>query len=175
MIPASTPAGVLPPGRHPSTIPEFTNRYVTTPHRAACQAQLISMITDFISTVGPLAYLWIGGSFLDDTREPDDLDVVILAEHAVLDRAWRAYGPGRRYLENIADGDTDQLFPLLDLHLLAVYPPLITGMSDSSLNQRKYLAHRGYWDELWSARRTTSGAPHRNEHGYLEVIIDGYA
>ena len=40
---------------------------------------------------------------------------------------------------------------------------------------QRYLENRGYWDDLWSRRRSTDEREDSMPRvGYLEVIIDGY-
>ena len=137
-------------------------------------AQLVSLVQLTVRRLGGLPFVWIGGGFLDLSREPDDLDVTCLIEHDRLQKAFNDGGGAKAFALALADGTLATVLPLLDVHLLPVEPPFVGAMSDASLGQRKYLAHRGYWDALWGSSRDPSGSPVPADRGYLEVRIDGY-
>lgn len=124
--------------------------------------------------IHPVSALWVGGSYVSDKQEPGDIDVVFVIPARAIARAKSVGGNALRVAGLLMDGDPDHEFPALGVKLLADEGPYVGAMPDASLTQKKWLAHRGYWDQLWQCARGKNDEQHHGDHGYLEVIIDGY-
>lgn len=69
---------VLPLGRYSCTLDEVRERYVPEgdENRTAIWDGFLNTIDFVEETIGSLAEVWIGGSFITDEEHPHDIDVV---------------------------------------------------------------------------------------------------
>lgn len=183
MIPPLTAAGALPRGRHPATINEVESAFVTDPKWAASTTRRTVwddwvQVTEQARKAVPIAAAWLGGSFLTDKANPDDLDVVYIIDSRRAAAVTSTLHRG--FLAVLSQGDALRKLrgKRLDTFVIEWVPDpdgarLAPGFED-------YAANRGYWDDLWQRRlsgpkmgpRVPSDAlPKR---GYLEVILDDF-
>ena len=73
MVPPFTLIGLLPPGAHPSTWPVFVERFGASPHRQQQPLKLETALR-LLRDAG-CARVFVGGSFVTDKSEPNDVDV----------------------------------------------------------------------------------------------------
>ncbi len=183
-IPSLTSEGFLPLGRYAATADETHDRYVT-PYPAANPRHKIwgdwLTVTDLLhQAVGSVSAAWLGGSFLSDKDEPDDIDCLYVVPAANL--AAVAGKPEAKVLQLLTDhGPTglQQTYGLrVDSYLLPW--PLNPHNGPQTSDDYAYVQSRGYWDDFWQRRRSggkmdtpkpEDGLPRR---GYVEVILDGY-
>ncbi|MEE6289310.1 hypothetical protein V2J52_16775 [Georgenia sp. MJ173] len=183
MIPPLTAVGALPRGRYPATIPEVESAFVADPMWAASTTRPTVwadwlQVTAQARKVVPVAAAWLGGSFLTDKLNPDDLDVIYLIDAR---QAAAVTSPlYRGFLSLLSQGQALRTLrgSRLDTFVIDWVPDpdgarMAPGFSD-------YVADRGYWDDLW--QRSLSGpkmAPRvpsdaLPKRGYLEVILDDF-
>jgi hypothetical protein len=95
-IPAFQKDGLLPPGIWQCTGEEFNARFCDGKHRKHF-AKAAQDIFDFALSSGSTRVL-IGGSFIANTKEPNDLDCVVVfeAENQIPDRTERLAIEGTR-------------------------------------------------------------------------------
>lgn len=183
MIPPLT-NGKLPVGRFPADAGEVEQRFVNDPAFVASttRAQVWSdwqQVATGARTLVPVCAVWLGGSFLTDKVDPDDLDVVWLIDSRQLLRtqADPSKAPGLSIL-----GDGPRLRSITGLRVDTYVCPWVPdpGGTGAAPGFAGYAQTRGYWDDFW--QRSIAGAktgprvpadalPKR---GYLEVTLDGY-
>ena len=166
---------VLPHGRYCCTFDEVHARYVLegNENRAAIWDAFLGTLELVKATVGSLAEVWIGGSFITSEEHPHDIDVVFFFRE---DRIKALSGEGAFVVGVLARRQhsprVDRLNEYVDGYLLVV-PPTEIDNNDS----HPYAINREYWDQFWSKTRF-DGDDVRWRYpaaGYLEVMIDGYA
>lgn len=167
--------GVLPLGRWPATVGEIETAFVTGQSAKRQEAWNDWLeLTDALRDVVTLPAAWLGGSFFTDKDEPGDLDSVYVIEWAVAKAALLSPDPRRAQLvQAVADNQVKAIFGLsVDSFILEWWP---TPGPKAHAWTRGYRERRGYWDDLWSRRRSSD--PRRDavpSRGYVEVIFDGY-
>jgi hypothetical protein len=132
-------------------------------------------------TVGTVCAAWIGGSFLSDKEEPDDIDSLYVIPEARLSEVG-VDDPRAKTLQLITghgpDGIRDRFGLRVDAYVLPW--PLNPASGPRTPADFAYCQGRGYWDDFWQRRRTggktqeprpEDGLPRR---GYVEVIVDDY-
>lgn len=163
---------VLPLGRYSCSLDDIRKRYVPDDdeNRSAIWDGLITVVNLVKETIGSIAELWIGGSFITSEENPHDIDVVFFFKEDsiksvdsrgafVLNLLSGSYGPDRRVSSYV------------DSYMIIVPPTEIENDA-----KRGYTPLRGYWDQFWSKTRFED----EDERwlypaaGYLEVMIDGY-
>lgn len=163
---------VLPLGRYSCSLDDIRERYVPDgdENRSAIWSDLLTVINLVRETVGCIAELWIGGSFITSEENPHDIDVVFFFKEDciksvdsrgafVLNLLSRSYGPDRRVSSYV------------DSYVIIVPPTEVENDA-----KRGHTPLRGYWDQFWSKTRFED----EDERwlypaaGYLEVMIDGY-
>ncbi len=168
--------GALPLGRWPATLPEIEAAFVTG--QSAKRAEVWDhwlTLTEGVRDVVTLPAVWLGGSFFTDKGEPGDIDAVYVVEWAAVKAALLSPDQRRAQLiQAVADNQVKTLFSLsVDSFILEWWP---TPGPQAPSWTRGYRERRGYWDDLWSRRRSadprSDAVPSR---GYVEVIFDGYA
>lgn len=78
MIPEFNDDGYLPPGVHQATLEEIAGRLGREPELRQAQTESLRWLLDLSKRVGARRLL-IGGSFVTDKWEPNDVDCVLLA------------------------------------------------------------------------------------------------
>lgn len=139
-------------------------------NRSAIWDGLLTVVNLVKETVGSIAELWIGGSFITSEEIPHDIDVVFFFKEEclksvdsrgafLLNRLSGSYGPDRK-VNN-----------LVDSYMMVVPPTEFENDAD-----RGYTPWRGYWDQFWSKTRFENDDERwlYPSAGYLEVMIDGY-
>ena len=139
-------------------------------NRSAIWDGLLTVVNLVKETVGSIAELWIGGSFITSEEIPHDIDVVFFFKEEclksidsrgafLLNRLSGSYGPDRK-VNN-----------LVDSYMMVVPPTEFENDAD-----RGYTPWRGYWDQFWSRTRFENDDERwlYPAAGYLEVMIDGY-
>ena len=165
---------VLPPGRYSCALEEVRDRFVPDgdENRMVIWDAFLATLELIRATVGSLAEVWIGGSFITGEESPRDIDVVFLFRE---DRIKALGGEGAFVARVLARQQlsprVDRLNEYVDGYLLVV-PPTKT---DNNLSN-PYTRNRGYWDQFWSKTRFGDDDVrwHYPAAGYLEVMIDGY-
>lgn len=163
---------VLPLGRYSCSLDDIRERYVPDgdENRSAIWDGLLTVVNLVKETVGSIAELWIGGSFITSEEIPHDIDVVFFFKEEclksvdsrgafLLNRLSGSYGPDRK-VNN-----------LVDSYMMVVPPTEFENDAD-----RGYTPWRGYWDQFWSKTRFENDDERwlYPSAGYLEVMIDGY-
>ncbi|HJX78592.1 DUF6932 family protein [Glutamicibacter sp.] len=180
LLTLDSPLLLSPPGRSRLTFNDFENQY--GPGTIYCGNDRRQQIWDhFVKATAmlrdslPIAAVWIGGSFVTNKPEPNDIDAVYILnqnKYSTLDDF------GKRRIAGFAeDGWLFDRGIRVDSHVVDWFPHSELDMEDPS--QGPYLKSRGYWDDFLQryavdklAELTEDSAiPKR---GYLEVILDGY-
>ena len=184
MLPAlDEQTGLLPLGRFGATLDEVKAQYVDDPRFAASTTraeiwQDFESATEGIRSVVPVVCVWVGGSFLTDKLDPDDIDLVYWCEDLLVDQVVDP--KGRFILEMFG---TNQVRPQTGLRVDTrycqwhVFPEADRAQT---LEHQVYALNRGHWDDFWMRKR--SGAkdsiPQRPDalprRGYFEVTLDGF-
>jgi hypothetical protein len=183
VIPSLTAAGALPRGRYPATVTEVESTFVADPMWDASTTRKTVwddwiQVTAQARKVVPVAAAWLGGSFLTDKVDPDDLDVVYIIDSRQAVAVTSTLHRG--FLSVLSQGDALRKLrgKRLDTFVVEWVPDpdgvrLVTGFED-------YAANRGYWDDLWQRRLCGSKMAPRvpsdalPKRGYLEVILDDF-
>lgn len=100
---------VLPLGRYSCSLDDIRERYVPDDdeNRSAIWDGLLTVVNLVKETVGSIAELWIGGSFITSEEIPHDIDVVFFFKEEclksidsrgafLLNRLSGTYGPDRK-------------------------------------------------------------------------------
>lgn len=166
--------GALPLGRWPATEAEIEASFVTG--HSAKRVEIWGhwqQTNSALQHAVPVAAAWLGGSFFTDKEQPGDIDCLYVIEWAAL-AAARLDPRKAQFLQIVAANQVKSQFGLLvDSFVLEWWPSPGPARPEYV---RQYLENRGYWDDLWSRRRsvdTREDSVPRN--GYLEVIVNGYA
>lgn len=183
MIPRLTAHGALPRGRYPATIAEVESAFVVDPRWASSTTRKIvwndwTQVTAQARKVVPVAAAWLGGSFLTDKSDPDDLDVVYIIDSR---QAAAVTSPLHRgFLSVLSQGDALRQLRGKRLDTFVVeWVPDPDGQR-TARGFEDYAANRGYWDDLWQRRIGGSKMAPRvpwdalPKRGYLEVILDDF-
>lgn len=164
---------VLPLGRYSCTLDEVRERYVPEgdENRTAIWDGFLETIGFVKSTVGSLAEVWIGGSFITDEEHPHDIDVVFFFKEERIEDVDNVGSFVLNVLAHRLGPVVTRLDPLVDGYMLVVPPTQI----DNEIS-RGYTPWRGYWDQFWSKTRFSADDIRwlYPASGYLEVKIDGY-
>lgn len=175
--------GLLPLGRYGATLDSIKAAYVDDPRFADSRTraeiwQHFESATAGIRSVLPVVCAWIGGSFLTDKPDPDDIDVVYWCQDTLL------------------NGITDQQDQLLLQYFAANRLRAARGLRvdtrvcewhlfpephvSDTVEHKTYVMKRGFWDDFWMRKRsgekgaaaqTSDALPKR---GYFEVTLDGF-
>ncbi|GAA4698084.1 DUF6932 family protein [Nocardioides nanhaiensis] len=167
--------GNLLPGRWPATPQDIETYFVNglSDRRQRIWADWLELTQALReATLDQVATAWLGGSFFTDTDEPGDIDCVYIVDWVVL-LAARAHADAAQFLEVVATSQACDAFDLLvDSYILEWHP--FAGVQPPQA-AKDYLERRGYWDDLWSRRRSTDQREDSLPvHGYLEVTLDGF-
>lgn len=176
-------SGLLPLGRYPATLESVQEHYVDDPSFSASTTraeiwQHFLSATEGIRSVVPVVCVWIGGSFLTDKPDPDDIDLVYWCEDTLVDqiRDPRAMLLLQKFAENKVRPETGLRVDtrVCKWHL---YPE--ARLTDT-VEHRSYALSRGFWDDFWMRKRSgAKGDPAQlidalPKRGYFEVSLDGF-
>lgn len=176
MIPELTDIGaertVLPLGRYSCTFDEVRERYVPDgdENRATIWDGFMKTVDLVKATVGSLAEVWIGGSFITGEEHPHDIDVVFFFKEEKITAVGNAGGFTLNVLAGKL-GPTQRLNEYVDGYLVIVQPTEIENKDPQG-----WISARGYWDQFWSKTRFSDDDVRwlYPAAGYLEVMVDGY-
>jgi hypothetical protein len=175
VIPAFEATGFLPRGRFCATAQEVENALVKSADFSA-SATRDAVWSDFLLVVDsirrkrarlPAAFL--GGSFVTNAMDPDDVDAAILIDTS------RITSPGTLTAVRQIVSDPKAQGLRVDAFLIQWHP---NGTEDGG--DPTYLYSRGKWDDFWQRHVPKADRqPPQRQHampvrGYLEVILDGY-
>ena len=163
---------VLPLGRYSCSLDDIRERYVPDDdeNRSAIWDGLLTVVSLVKETVGSIAKLWIGGSFITSEENPHDIDVVFFFKE---DRIKSVDSRGAFLLNLLSGrfGSDLRISSYVDSYMIVVPP---TEFENDT--KRGYTPWRGYWDQFWSKTRFEDDDKRwlYPAAGYLEVMIDGY-
>lgn len=163
---------VLPLGRYSCSLDDIRERYVPDDdeNRAAIWDGLLTVVNLVKESVGSIAELWIGGSFITSEESPHDIDVVFFFKEECL----KSVDSRGAFLLNLLSGSYGpdrKVNNFVDSYMMVVPPTEFENDTD-----RGYTPWRGYWDQFWSKTRFENDDERwlYPAAGYLEVMIDGY-
>lgn len=163
---------VLPLGRYSCSFDDIREKYVPDDdeNRSAIWEGLLTVVNLVRGTVGSIAELWIGGSFITSEENPHDIDVVFFFKEECI----KSVDNRGAFLLNLLSGrygHDRRLNSYVDSYMMVVPPTEFEN--DAS---RGYTPWRGYWDQFWSKTRFEDDDKRwlYPAAGYLEVMIDGY-
>lgn len=163
---------VLPIGRYSCTLDEVRERYVPEgdENRAAIWDGFLKTVDFVKATVGSLAEVWIGGSFITGEEHPHDIDVVFFFKEEKIAAVCSAGAFALKVLARKL-GSIQRLNEYVDGYLVIVQP---TEIKDE--DPQGWISARGYWDQFWSKTRFGDDDVRwlYPAAGYLEVTVDGY-
>jgi hypothetical protein len=91
-LPPFNEAGFIPEGVHEATLEAVRSLLVTSPKRAKMWGQLIEFLSWPIST-GHYSYAYLGGGFISQKPEPEDIDLILHVRYPFSDKAFMAMEP----------------------------------------------------------------------------------
>jgi hypothetical protein len=91
-LPPFNEAGFLPEGVHEATLDAVKSVLVTSVKRAKMWGQLIEFLSWPIST-GSFSHAYIGGGFISQKLEPQDIDLILHVRYPFSDKAFMAMEP----------------------------------------------------------------------------------
>lgn len=175
--------GALPMGRYGASIGDVEQGFVDAPHFSSSVTRK-EIWEDFWSATSelrrivPVICVWVGGSFLTEKVDPDDIDVVYWCQDEFVDRVTDP--KDRMLLQLFAQNQIRRKTGLrVDTRYCRwyLYPEADRG---TTLEFEQYASQRGYWDDFWmrsrsgakgAAPRLTDALPRR---GYCEIELDGF-
>lgn len=163
---------VLPLGRYSCSLDDIRKRYVPDDdeNRSAIWDGLLTVVNLVKETIGSIAELWIGGSFITSEENPQDIDVVFFFKE---DRIKSVDSRGAFLLNLLSGryGSDLRISSYVDSYMIVVPP---TEFENDT--KQGYTPWRGYWDQFWSKTRFEDDDKRwlYPAAGYLEVMIDGY-
>lgn len=163
---------VLPLGRYSCSLDDIRIRYVPDDdeNRSAIWDGLLTVVNLVKETIGSIAELWIGGSFITSEENPHDIDVVFFFKE---DRIKSVDSRGAFLLNLLSGryGSDLRISSYVDSYMIVVPP---TEFENDT--KQGYTPWRGYWDQFWSKTRFEDDDKRwlYPAAGYLEVMIDGY-
>ncbi|PPF83779.1 hypothetical protein C5E07_09810 [Pseudoclavibacter sp. RFBJ3] len=184
--PELTAEGFLPVGRFPSTIDSLEGAFVDA-ERFTESSTRGPIFEDFLGAIdiisafgeGLIESLWVGGSFVTDKLDPDDIDCLFVLNQEAFD-AISSNGKRtklRKFNKKNYMRETTGLRveSFLMVRLPFAQPWLSGGVHP---DVQTYTQLRGAWDDWWLRTRTgeTADEPPRIEsahprRGYLEVTL----
>ncbi|WP_416959511.1 DUF6932 family protein [Streptomyces sp. Agncl-13] len=166
MIPALTDSGLLPPGRHISSMAEIEEIFVeAAPHSTHRRRifRAFQLYADMIGDILEHGTFWVDGGFCTyKEAPPDDLDLAVLIDPSL----------------PLTDKDHEKLIPLFTLQGVEAELPQLRanrvqpmgGLIDSFVVIAGVVEQEEYWDGIWSKVKGPDGEPAPGAiKGYLEV------
>jgi hypothetical protein len=169
--------GLLPVGRFPSTVDEVAGRFATTAHRQELWAEWLDA-TAILRSAVPIAFVWLGGSFLTSRDVPGDVDCVYWVEDVHFLSA-RRNPTAAGILEGFSTPGWVKEELKLRVDAFVVPWTCNPESAPTQPHHARYLRVRGYWDDFWLRARSGArgAAPVRQDalprRGYVEVVFDG--
>lgn len=175
--------GLLPLGRYATTLGTLRERYVDAPGFAASTTRLeiwqhFLSATQGIRSLVPVVCVWIGGSFLTEKLNPDDIDLLYWCEDNQVAQLTDSSDKLllQLFASNKLRSETGLRVDTRVCNWHLVPEPHLTN----TIEHRDYVSMRGFWDDFWMRKRT--GGKHEPAHladslpksGYLEVTLDGF-
>lgn len=175
--------GALPLGRFGVTLDEIKGGFVDAVLFSGSSTRK-QIWQDFLSatsalrSIVPVINVWVGGSFLTDKLDPDDIDLVYWCEDELVNKVTDPCE--RMLLQLFARNQVRTMTGLrVDTRYCQwyLYPEADRGTCRA---HETYACRRGYWDDFWMRRRTgeKGAAPQRADalpkRGYFEVELDGF-
>lgn len=184
MLPAlDEQSGLLPLGRFGASLEDIKAQYVDAPRFSASTSrreiwQHFESATEGIRSVVPVICVWVGGSFLTDKMDPDDIDLVYWCEDAHVDQVTDPRA--RMILQLFAGNQVRQETGLRVDTRYCRWHVFAEADRSASVEHLAYAQQRGYWDDFWMRKR--SGEKHAQpqradalpRRGYFEVTLDGF-
>lgn len=188
MIPELLPSGHLPPGRHPATLPEIEERFVTATDFAASRTRaeiwegFLSYMTAWDEAEQALGTpvlraIWLAGSFISSKLDPSDIDVSPIYDKHVMDAHAGRPGIGgvkRLFEQRTRVVDEFKVEPFA-LPWLSIASTLLPERLPSA--ERDALTVRGGVDSWWGRMRPpgerVAPVPPTTlaDRGFLEVLL----
>jgi len=185
-IPPLESSGLLPLGRFPCSLDELEADFVDS-STFATSATRPAVFADFLSVVGLLRAfdadlierVWIGGSFVTDKPDPDDIDCLFILSGDRFDALPSNTKKNQVRQFNRKGWVREKLNLRVEAFLLIRVPFANPWEGDGvRADARPYTQVRGAWDDWWLRTRTGEGPndPPRLEsaeprRGYLEVTL----
>lgn len=188
MIPELLPNGHLPPGRHPATLSEVEERFVTgadfsdSPTRPEIWEGFLSYMAAWDTaeqTLGSpvLRAIWLAGSFISSKPDPSDIDVSPIYDKRVLDEHAGQPGIGgvKRLFEQRTRVVSEFKVEPFALPWLSIASTLLPERLPPA--ERDALSVRGGVDSWWGRARPPGArvAPvpptTLADRGFLEVLL----
>ena len=184
MLPAlDERTGLLPLGRYEATLEGIKAAFVEDPRFSASTTrteiwQHFESATAGIRSVVPVVCVWIGGSFLTEKVDPDDIDVVYWCEDTLINQVETEQEQLllQMFASNRLRGETGLR---VDTRVCRWHLFPETHLANTAEHQN-YAMERGFWDDFWMRKRSGGkGAPAQTEdalprRGYFEVTLDGF-
>lgn len=183
-IPDLSAEGMLPLGRFSCTLEALEDRFVDDPQFVTSSTRS-QIFEDFLAVVGLLRAfapdliecVWIGGSFVTDRLDPDDIDCLFVLHGPTFDALPSNAARSRVKRFNTKDYVRSQLNMRVESFLL-IRVPFANPWTKGGVHPEAapYTQVRGAWDDWWLRTRTGEAPdePPRIEsaeprRGYLEV------
>lgn len=186
MLDAAT--GFPPVTRTRWSLQDVNDRFVTDSQFAASRTRDdiwddFELATVLLGQSVLLHAVWIGGSFISDKENPNDIDAVYVINARDLAKRTAAE---RTIVESFVDRECSPLGEIRPKHGLRVdsfllrWKPYGQFRPNVDLEHQGYAASRGYWDDFWCRVRQGNktqpvtwkdAIPRR---GYLEVVINDF-
>ncbi|QXC60549.1 hypothetical protein KSP35_19845 [Aquihabitans sp. G128] len=181
-VPALTvPDGLLPLGRYACTRAEMRAAFVDAAWAQASTTRS-DVWNDFetateqlIRATSPslIQCMWVGGSFVTDKLNPDDVDVIYLlkaSQHSAIGSSKR------RRIQEMVGRNVLRAKTGLRVDLFTIVAESVVDPSKMTASDRSYYQARGHWDDYWQRLRLGADkqapptlAEAQPRRGYLEV------
>jgi len=185
-IPTRSAEGFLPLGRYLCGLEEFKAEFVdaaqftSSASRAGIFQDLLGVI-DILEDLSAdlIESIWIGGSFVTDKLDPDDIDCLFVLSGVAFD-GLSSNTKRRRVTQFNVDGWTRRKLRLRVETFILVRVAFANPWERGGVHPdaAPYTQVRGAWDDWWLRVRTGEGPtdPPRIEsaepkRGYLEVLL----
>lgn len=185
MLPAlNADTGLLPLGRFGATLEDVKRDFVDAARYAGSETrsqiwQDFESATQGIRSVLPVVCVWVGGSFLTEKLDPDDIDLVYWCRDSDVQQA-RSDVQSALMLEMFATNQVRNCTELrVDTRVCHWHLFAEPYLSDTEEHKR-YAFERGFWDDFWMRKRSgEKGDPAQladalPRRGYFEITLDGF-
>lgn len=176
--------GLLPLGRFGATLEDVKRDFVDAARYAGSETrsqiwQDFESATQGIRSVLPVVCVWVGGSFLTEKLDPDDIDLVYWCRDSDVQQA-RSDVQSALMLEIFATNQVRNCTELrVDTRVCHWHLFAEPYLSDTEEHKR-YAFERGFWDDFWMRKRSgEKGDPPQladalPRRGYFEITLDGF-